>query len=861
MDRGDVAGVDGDRLPRLLELTTLLTTLLVVVLRTFSGGQDLDSLETAVIDALIWFAVSLWVLRKFLQPSFSLTLSACLLPLALFLLCTVLAVVKAGDGGNGLMARTLAQHWVMESFLFILLLDLLSTRERVIAVLVALGACTAVVVLFAFYQWLYALDYFVGVMEAAPGLVERSTGENPLYQGLYWSRVRTMRVYGPHGAYPNTMAGFLVLLLPFLWWTALTAWSRSISRVRSLFLLALALGAVLVLGFTGSRGGMLAATLMQLLAFGVLLVRREGGRRRLVDLLIWSFSLALLSLGTPILLRHLLLSSGVTSAVGISLTLQGILWSGGILLLAHLFLRRDHCPAERQVRFFALGGLLAALGLGAVLLLAPERAPHDLAQWAQKTEREFRLGTNTPGVRWNYWRTGMRMVTENPWRGVGLDQFGVYYPTYKTMEGWAVKRAHNQYIQLAADGGIPLLLAWLGFWCVCLRRTDRGRVLPAEVVAEGERRPSQLYLAAIIACGVVAILMTYFKYNGFHIEFFFNEVGGGPASRWPAEKGPALIHLLTHLLFLPVGGVLAAIILACELFSRERLEGLGTVLKLGVLGLLIHLFFDFHHYVQVISTCLLVVAGCALAMSGLRRVEFSLSRFLRTPLLLIAIALLGAAGWRGPLAQWIRAELLAGLPYTALEESPQSQLLTKIKVLESILEASPDDSATNRKISEFYMKLCRLEAEAMVGRGVPPERRAAEVRRRLYRASRSWREAAAHHARVASNLVPAEAAGHAFLARTLVALFPQDEEKRRESEERFVQASGLSPYKVSYLHWLGSLAFERGDHEAAQGYWERALALDKNPRLTDERARLSAPERRDLEARLASLKNKNEAGR
>ena len=72
--------------------------------------------------------------------------------------------------------------------------------------------------------------------------------------------------------------------------------------------------------------------------------------------------------------------------------------------------------------------------------------------------------------RGDYWRAGFRMFKSHPWFGVGLDRYGSYFTQYRDItQASRVARgpsvhsnaAHNVPIQLAATGGIFLLIAFL----------------------------------------------------------------------------------------------------------------------------------------------------------------------------------------------------------------------------------------------------------------------------------------------------------------------------------------------------------------------------------------------------------------
>jgi O-antigen ligase len=70
--------------------------------------------------------------------------------------------------------------------------------------------------------------------------------------------------------------------------------------------------------------------------------------------------------------------------------------------------------------------------------------------------------------RGDYWRAGWKMTTEHPLTGVGLDSYGNWYRSTRTLAA-TLRRgpeqisnaAHNVFLDFSASGGFPLLLAYL----------------------------------------------------------------------------------------------------------------------------------------------------------------------------------------------------------------------------------------------------------------------------------------------------------------------------------------------------------------------------------------------------------------
>lgn len=98
--------------------------------------------------------------------------------------------------------------------------------------------------------------------------------------------------------------------------------------------------------------------------------------------------------------------------------------------------------------------------------------------------------------RGDYWRAGWRMFVHHPLFGIGLDRFGAYFPQYRDATQ-SLRRgpfvtsnaAHNVPIQLAATGGIFVLVTFLLL---------TGFILWRGIVALRKTQGSQQILVAII---------------------------------------------------------------------------------------------------------------------------------------------------------------------------------------------------------------------------------------------------------------------------------------------------------------------------------------------------------------------------
>jgi O-antigen ligase len=118
--------------------------------------------------------------------------------------------------------------------------------------------------------------------------------------------------------------------------------------------------------------------------------------------------------------------------------------AGAILLLAETGVILGLVSRRRAAaKFLACSLILAALaGAGTLVARFTEKDP-----WRYRLE----IAAST-----------LNLIGDRPWRGYGLGTYSYVYPAYATFDiGAVVEHAHNQWLEWAAEGGIPLALVWL----------------------------------------------------------------------------------------------------------------------------------------------------------------------------------------------------------------------------------------------------------------------------------------------------------------------------------------------------------------------------------------------------------------
>jgi O-antigen ligase len=179
--------------------------------------------------------------------------------------------------------------------------------------------------------------------------------------------------------------------------------------------------------------------------------------------------------------------------VALALTMTRNAWVGACAGIGLLFLLRD----------FRLIGLLP---VAAALFIAFAPAPV-----AQRLYSTFSLTDPSNRDRVAMFRSGVRIIEDHPFTGVGPDTVRLVYQHYRDpqAEKQMNPHLHNVPLQIAAERGLPALLIWLWFIYV-LMRDFASRVQSS--------RTRWLYTAGL--AGVVAMLAAgMFEYNFGDSEF------------------------------------------------------------------------------------------------------------------------------------------------------------------------------------------------------------------------------------------------------------------------------------------------------------------------------------------------------
>lgn len=181
-------------------------------------------------------------------------------------------------------------------------------------------------------------------------------------------------------------------------------------------------------------------------------------------------------LGRPLSLTALLL---MLAALPLTGSKGGALGALAMALVFGWTLAPSRTPLGRRLRRWTL----AVVGCGMLLslLLPPLRA---------RLVTAFTTQSNSAAFRYYTWRGMVDMIADQPLQGFGPGSFEWVYPRYA--QAGFTRLGHQSYLQVATEGGLPALAAFLAFWVALVlalarrlrEETDlEGRLLPAVALA------------------------------------------------------------------------------------------------------------------------------------------------------------------------------------------------------------------------------------------------------------------------------------------------------------------------------------------------------------------------------------------
>jgi tetratricopeptide (TPR) repeat protein len=376
-------------------------------------------------------------------------------------------------------------------------------------------------------------------------------------------------------------------------------------------------------------------------------------------------------------------------------------------------------------------GVAAAAVAAFALLLALRIVPTQI----------FRDAIPSLGVRAGYWRGAMDMALDHPLGGVGLATFGSHYPRYRPLLGHPAQEAHNDYLQVLAELGVPGLLAFLWLWLAYLRNASaKGEAGGRAVRCRGESRirpylgehevrpyadaqhqtPSTLRPSSAAfpfwtgcAAGVLAFALSAAVAGTFALDGSSDEA---PEMRFWANWGLTAGFAGAWLLFfLALGRGEAAA--PGELCRRGLL--------CGVVAFLVHCAADFDYTQPGVALSAWVVAALSVRPRG-RAVERRASPVAATALAACALAAFGGfyllfiSRTRAVEDREVAGALVSEAVRERTPERAERVLQEARQLYERALRASPLDASLHVEVGGFLIwRLAPLDREPPGGKRPP----------------------------------------------------------------------------------------------------------------------------------------------
>jgi len=188
--------------------------------------------------------------------------------------------------------------------------------------------------------------------------------------------------------------------------------------------------------------------------------------------------------------------------VSLALSLTRNAWLGAMAGLVLVLL---------LIRPRAVGGLILILFL--LLFISPEQIQDRLRSGMDLTDANTRN-------RIELFHTSLRLIQDNPWFGVGpksVKYEALRYRGSQEFPDWMYQHMHNNFLQIAAERGLPGLALWIWFmvrliwdaWCIyraACKDTIAGTVQP--------RAKEALFIStAALGCCMAMLTAGLFEYN------------------------------------------------------------------------------------------------------------------------------------------------------------------------------------------------------------------------------------------------------------------------------------------------------------------------------------------------------------
>jgi O-antigen ligase len=168
-----------------------------------------------------------------------------------------------------------------------------------------------------------------------------------------------------------------------------------------------------------------------------------------------------------------LLAAGVSMAIAVILTgsrggLIGLFSAMATLATARFYTRKELTGSRLTPPLLLAAGLLFVMFIGGLVIYIGGTDPLLRSTGVSIGVEDFTTG------RKDFWLTALRIFKDHPIAGVGMDAFGAAYSIYDKSSGmFRVEQAHNDYLQMLADGGVIGFAIIVSFVYLFVRKSLR----------------------------------------------------------------------------------------------------------------------------------------------------------------------------------------------------------------------------------------------------------------------------------------------------------------------------------------------------------------------------------------------------
>lgn len=131
---------------------------------------------------------------------------------------------------------------------------------------------------------------------------------------------------------------------------------------------------------------------------------------------------------------------------------------------------------KHPLRWLGMAALAALIAFESGLLNPPASLESQLAEYGDIDVRDAYLTPISFSTieRLAHWQAAVRMIEARPFLGVGFGNYGAAYEDFRLIN-WpnALGHAHNYYLNIFAETGIPGLCAYLALWAVAIANALR----------------------------------------------------------------------------------------------------------------------------------------------------------------------------------------------------------------------------------------------------------------------------------------------------------------------------------------------------------------------------------------------------